>query len=124
MSISAHNIYLNMYYELDDAWKEKPNDALGDYLSEANPFFWKGCHSADPAIWAEYNDVFKKLRPDGCETLEDAYDFACTYLQEAGTYYNAVNPGTPSIASAFQMHTPLQAWEDNFSDFPTEGWTD
>lgn len=124
MSVSPHDIYLNMYYELNAAWKAKPNDALGDYLSDANPFLWKGRHSADPAIWAEYNDAFKKLRPNGCQTLEDSYDFVCTYLQEAGTYYNKVNPSSPRLPDTFRTHTPPQTWMEHFSVFPTEGWAD
>lgn len=124
MSVSAHDIYLNMYYELDDAWRVQPNDALGDYLSEANPFFWEGHHSADPAIWSEFKAAFKRLCPDGCETLEDAHDFVCTYLQEASVYYSKVNPGTPPINDTFREHTPLQTWKSNFGDFPTSEWSD
>ncbi len=48
--MTRKNIYIAMYRALDCLYDESPNEELGEYLSEANPYLFKDMQSDDPAI--------------------------------------------------------------------------
>ena len=47
-----------IYYALDSVWNNSRNENLGEFLSECNPFLWKSLDSADPAMFAEFCELF------------------------------------------------------------------
>ena len=71
----ANNIYIAMYRALDCLYDEHPNNELGEFLSEANPYMFKDRHAADPAIQKDFDEfVYEDM-----ESVE-AYECVKRYL--------------------------------------------
>ena len=82
MTISERSIYLTIYHSLFAVWSKDHDETLGFYLSNADPYLWKDGHSADPAVWEDFDEAFVKRFPGGCGSAEDAHAFALTYISD------------------------------------------
>ncbi len=75
--MTQKNIYVAMYRALDCLYNESPNEELGEYLSEANPYLFKDRQSADPAIESEFDEFV-----DGDISPFKAYECVSEYLAQ------------------------------------------
>lgn len=110
----AYSTFVNMFMALDALWDECRDDTLAGYLSEANPFLFKGKGSADPAIWAEFSAAFAKCFPDSEVSLVGAHEFVIGYLEDISDAYSKAYPGSKRLADAFQEIAPLERWVEAF----------
>lgn len=62
MEVTAHSAFMAMYYALEAATDEYPDQGLKTFVQDCDPFVWKDRLSADPAVWAE----FSKEYAEGC----------------------------------------------------------
>ncbi|MBQ7528982.1 hypothetical protein IJT10_03655 [bacterium] len=69
-----------IFYALDAAWDKSKNNTLGQFLSEANPFLFTDCNSADPAIFQDFCKQTSKTI-----NVEDSYDVALRYIDSLNT---------------------------------------
>ena len=69
-----------IFLSLDAQWDNNPNEALGDFLSDANPFLWTDICSADPA----YYDDFCNFTDKHIVELNDSYKIAKVYIEKLG----------------------------------------
>lgn len=82
MKVTAYLAFVAMYYALDAAWEDgAKTDGLREYLSEINPFLWKGECSADPANYIEFKEAYEGKLNEGA-SAQDAYTFVKDYLSQ------------------------------------------
>lgn len=117
---SCWNCYLSMYFTLNYVWDglAKPGNGLSEYLSDANPFLFKGRGSADPAIWLEFERDFLTRFPSGSALDEESLEFVRAYLAEKGPYYMKVFPGGDEVPflNLFDAETDLAEWTRMLDD--------
>lgn len=78
MSATAYAAFIAMYYALDAAYDAIGEEELRRYLSDANPFLFKGEGSADPAVYAELEQAYRGAcgdNPDAQEALSVVRDY-------------------------------------------------
>ena len=65
-------------YEFLKSYKEKNNteELFNHFLYDANPYIWKGCMSADPALYKEFDNFVGKR----VISLENSYDISKEYV--------------------------------------------
>lgn len=94
--VDSYTVFVAMYYALDAAWDDGvKTDELRSYLSEINPFIWKGECSADPANYIKFKDAYENELGEGASSQE-AYDFVSGYLKQirpefSGLFCSTVN---------------------------------
>ena len=108
------NVFLATFFTLDYAFEEAldPSEGLREYLSDANPFLWKGKGSADPAIWIEFERDYLEHFPSGDAPDSESLAFVRAYLSQQGPYYIGVFPGgdeTPFL-ELFDAETDPTEW--------------
>lgn len=98
MSVTAYAAFIAMYYALDAAYDAIGDEQLRRYLSDANPFLFKGEGSADPAVYAEFEQAYKGVCGDD-PNAQEALAAVRGYLkgQDAGVliaaFDSVVDPG-------------------------------
>lgn len=100
--MNSFEVYIYFYYALDYIFDLTKSDALGDYLSGANPFLFEGCGSADPAIYDEFEKEFKNEFNTEKIDKQTAYNWLNKYLDILGNR---------AVKKAFKKIT-LQMWLD------------
>ena len=55
MLVTAHDAFMVMYYALEAATDEYPDQGLTTLVQDCDPFVWKDRLSADPAVWTEFS---------------------------------------------------------------------
>ena len=75
--MNKFELFSLIFFALDAQWDNNPNDALGDYLSDANPFLFIDIGSADPAC---YDDFCKFVSKNNIE-LKNSYKIAKNYVE-------------------------------------------
>ena len=103
-----------MFLALDAFWDECHDEALGNYLSEANPYLFMGQESADPAIWAEFCSDFHNCFNEQVVSTADAYNFVIEYLTKINEKYSELYLGKKSFDKAFLKIAPLELWTQAF----------
>lgn len=84
---------------LNSCWEERKDEALGDFLSEMNPYLWDSEDSADPAAYAAFKEFIKgKERGD-----DNGFQLAKDYLKTIDYY---------------------QGIEKYLDEYDREGWND
>ena len=74
--MTKYELFCMIFLAFDADWDDTQNEELREYLSDANPFLFKGENSADPAV---YSDFCKFI--DGYDlTEENSYDVAKKYV--------------------------------------------
>lgn len=73
-----------IFFALDSVWQKTPDENLGQFLSDCNPFLWKNIDSADPAMLSE----FCEMCPQKEISLEDSYKIASEYITGLPYYYS------------------------------------
>ncbi len=76
--MNKFELFSLIFFALDAQWDNAPNDALGNYLSDANPFLFTDIGSADPAC---YDDFCKIINKNIIE-LNDSYKTAKVYIEK------------------------------------------
>lgn len=117
MTVTAYDAFVNMYYALDAAFDEHNSDRLREFVSEADPFLWKDKGSADPAVYIEFEQAWKKRFGDGQVTPPEARQFVSDYLktQDEGEYAFAP-AGDVTLAEAFDSVADEETWEEALSE--------
>lgn len=75
--MNKFELFSLIFFALDAQWDNTPNDALGDYLSDANPFLFTDIGSADSAC---YDDFCKFVSKNNIE-LKNSYKIAKNYVE-------------------------------------------
>ncbi len=114
MKADAYSTFVNMYLALDASWDECHDETLRGYLSEADPYLFKGKGSADPAAWAEFSAAYAERFPGDVADLEDAHGFTAEYLEKISDKYSKVYPGKKRLVDAFLEIAPLERWLEVF----------
>lgn len=70
MLVTAHDAFMAMYYALEAATDEYPNQGLKTLVQDCDPFVWKDRLSAGPAVWTEFSGACSKLHGDTSMTAE------------------------------------------------------
>ncbi len=89
--MNAFELFCMIYFVLDYVWDDTHDEALGQYLSDANPFVWRTEISANPATYTEYLQVI-----DAPITVENSYDFALSYIDRLND---------PAVSKAFSIES-------------------
>lgn len=86
MSNDRFQLFKLMICVLAEIWKESPNDGLGSYLDEANPFCVEE-GSFDPAVYEDFKESYNKWK----NSFDDyGYNFICNYLKKLDSYYGDI----------------------------------
>ena len=82
-------LFISLYRALDCLYDEEPNDELGNFLSGMNPYLFKDGESADPAIYAEFEEYMNNRQISLDEATEDdGYEVAYNYLKDCTKFSN------------------------------------
>ena len=73
------DVFILIFYGLDNIYDNQPNEVLGDFLSGMNPFLFKGEGSAVPDIYSAFKESFGERFVKGCSETEGYY-FAKDYI--------------------------------------------
>lgn len=125
MPRDAWDVYLCVLFTLEYASEQMacPGDALGEFLSDANPFLWADRGSADPAIRIEFERAFTSRFPAGGCSDEASLAFVREYLASQDAYYISVFPdddATPFL-ELFDRETDLAEWTRMLDDVERQG---
>lgn len=75
MLVAAHDAFMAMYYALEAATDEYPDQGLKALVQDCDPFVWKDRLSADPAVWTEFSGACSKIHGNAPMTAEEARSF-------------------------------------------------
>lgn len=75
------NIYISMFRALDCLYEEDPDETLGAFLGDANPYLFTDHSSADPAVEDEFVKYANEYLKNQELTLESSYDMVVHYLE-------------------------------------------
>ena len=75
MLVAAHDAFMAMYYALEAATDEYPDQGLKTLVQDCDPFVWKDCFSADPAVWMEFSEACSKIHGNAPMTAEETRAF-------------------------------------------------
>lgn len=81
--MSVYDMFIMMYYALDAEYEEHPSETLELFLSDANPFIFKGEGSADPSVYARFKEAYKKYGSDDYEGFSFVFEFIQNECPEA-----------------------------------------
>lgn len=101
MSVTAYAAFIAMYYALDAAYDAIGDEELRRYLSDANPFLFKGEGSADPAVYAEFEQAYKGACGDD-PNAQEALAAVRGYLGRQDT---------DALIAAFDSVVDYESWE-------------
>lgn len=118
MLVTAHDAFMAMYYALEAATDEYPDQGLKTLVQDCDPFVWKDRLSADPAVWVEFSGACSRLRGDDPMTAEEARSFCRDWLAEqAATHEFYSGP----LVDAFDSVAAPQGWADALKDVKDNG---
>ena len=83
---SVKYIYISMYRVLDCLYDEKPDNSLGKFLSDANPYLFADHSSADPVIEDEFIKYAAEYLNGQELTFENSYEMVVRYLENNTTF--------------------------------------
>ncbi len=78
--MNKFELFCLIFFALDTQWDNNPTDALGNYLSDANPFLFADIDSADSACYDDYCKFVNK----SYIKLSDSYKTAKSYIETLG----------------------------------------
>lgn len=94
--MTEYELYCMIFLALDEDWDSSHNQDLGQFLSSANPFLFKGIGSAVPDVYQEYLQFTQKFKI----TKENSFDIAKNYIE----------------------HVNIPAVTESFSTVKKSGW--
>ena len=77
--MNKFELFCMIFCALDASWENSRSEAVGSYLSDANPFLFADNGSAVPEIYNRFCDVIQ-----GNITIENSYDLAVKYIEALG----------------------------------------
>ena len=104
------DIFVMTFFYLDAYWDDHQTDELGNICSSMNPFLFGGVGSADPAIWAEFCDVYE----DRDYSVEEGYEIAKEYVATFDS----------EEATKAMQDSSLEDWEEVYEDYLNQGEED
>ena len=108
MQVTVHDAFMAMYYALEAATDDYPDQGLQTLVQDCDPFVWKDRLSADPAVYAEFSEAYSASYGDGRIDAEEARAFCRAWLEkqaEAHEFYAG-----PLVAAFDSIATP-EDWE-------------
>lgn len=113
MQVTAHVAFMAMYYALEAATDEYPDQGLQTLVQDCDPFVWKDRLSADPAVWAEFSEAFAAEHGDSPVSPEQARAFCRGWLagQAEGHEFYA-----GPLVAAFDSVATSDAWENALAE--------
>ena len=77
------------YTLLDELHKQKlaHDENLTELLIDMNPFIFSDRTSADPALWAEWNELAKETQNNSMIVDADAFELLCLFLHKNEQLY-------------------------------------
>ncbi len=96
----AYTIFVQFFYALDYIFDKTNSKELGNYLSGANPFLFKGENSADPSIYDQFEKAYIKEYGVNKINPEEAYLWLTKYV---------INLKNDNIKKAFEQIS-LDMW--------------
>lgn len=118
MEVTAHDAFMAMYYALEAATDEYPDQGLKTLAQDCDPFVWKDRLSADPAVWSEFSTAYSELHGGKAVCVEEARAFCRNWLAEQADeheYYRA------PLVEAFDFVASPQDWEAALADVKDNG---
>ena len=108
MQVTAHDAFMAMYYALEAATDNYPDQGLQTLVQDCDPFVWKDRLSADPAVYAEFSESYSATYGEKPVSAEEARDFCRAWLEkqaETHEFYSG-----PLVAAFDSIATP-EEWE-------------
>lgn len=75
MNMNRFELFCMIFYALDASWIDSRSEAVGNYLSDANPFLFADNGSAVPEIYDHFCNIIQEDI-----TTENSYDLAVKYI--------------------------------------------
>ena len=75
MLAAAHDAFMAMYYALEAATDECPDQRLKTLVQGCDLVVGKDRFSADPAVWMEFSEACSKIHGDAPMTAEETRAF-------------------------------------------------
>ena len=75
------DVFILLFYGLDNIYDKQPNEVLGNFLSGMNPFLFKDKGSAIPDIYNKFKKSFEKRFKNECSEIEGYY-FVKDYIDK------------------------------------------
>ena len=67
------DVFILVFYALDNIYDNQPNEVLGDFLSSMNPFLFKGEGSSVPDVYEKFKKSFNGKFVKECSETEGYY---------------------------------------------------
>lgn len=80
MEHNYYNYFILFYYILDSLCDKENNEELSLFISDVNPFLFRGEGSADPAIYDDFKTIcnaYKKAAANGYDITKIFVDQKC-----------------------------------------------
>ncbi len=108
MQVTVHDAFMAMYYALEAATDDYPDQGLQTLVQDCDPFVWKDRLSADPAVYAEFSESYSAAYGEKPVSAEEARAFCRAWLKkQAETHEFYAGP----LASAFDSVATPESWE-------------
>lgn len=69
------------FHYLDKIYDENSDEALGDVLSEMNPYLFSDSYSADPAVWSDWATCISQITKNILVSPDEAYQAMILFVQ-------------------------------------------
>lgn len=113
MEVTAHDAFMAMYYALEAATDEFPDQGLKTFVEDSDPFVWKDRLSADPAVWSEFSTAFANAYGENPVSPEQARTFCRSWLSEQAKNHEFYSG---PLVAAFDSVANPQDWEAALAD--------
>lgn len=100
--MNKFELFCMIFYALDSVWEDNPEEALGEYLSGANPFMFEDLGSAIPEVY----DTFCKVIVSEVDVSE-SYDKACSYIDYLNNF---------AVSDAF-ARISKEEWNESLEEY-------
>ncbi len=82
IQVTVHDAFMAMYYALEAATVNYSDQGLKTFVQDCEPFVWKDCLSADPAVYAEFSEAFSASYGEQAVSAEEAHAFCRGWLEK------------------------------------------
>ncbi len=100
--MTQFELFCMVFYVLDAAYDQDPDEDLRKYLSDANPFLFEDIGSADPATYADFCSVVPNTI-----SKEESYTIASQYVEKLQI---------SALAKAFSSVSEIE-WIDGLNSY-------
>ncbi len=109
MKTTVHDAFVAMYYALEAATDEFPDQGLRTLVRDCDPFIWKDRLSADPAVYEDFSEAFAGASGDKPMGADQSRSFCREWLaRQAKRHEFYAGP----LVEAFDSVATPEAWAD------------